>query len=156
MKPADFLKMTETMVAKMEQMKVTSVNVGLPQEKVGGKIYGDGMTIIRVGAIHEFGAGRNPQRSFLRVPYIVNKKAMNNEIKKQFESVTIKGASVQVGLDRIGAVATNISKKAFTTKGHGQWQDIKPATKKAKGSSQVLIDTGILRNSLTWALRNDS
>lgn len=154
MKPAEFLKFSEGMVSKLEEMKVTSVNVGLPSEKVGGKVYGDGMTIISVGAKHEFGEGKIPQRSFLRVPFIIKKKEVNNAIMKQYEAVITKGVSVNNGLDRIGVVASNISKGAFTSKGFGQWPDIKEATKKAKGSSQVLIDTGVLRSSITWELRN--
>ena len=53
----------------------------------------------------------------------------------------------------IGTVAVNISKGAFTTRGYGEWPDITQATKDAKGSSQVLIDTGILRGSITYVVR---
>jgi len=44
-------------------------------------------------------------------------------------------------------------KGAFLTRGYGEWLDITDATKEAKGSSQVLIDTGTLRNSISYVVR---
>jgi len=153
--PKDFLAYTEKMAAKLYKLSRASVDVGLPNDKVGGEVYGDGMTVIQVGAQNEFGHGRVPQRSFLRVPFIVKRDEINKAISKQFESV-VNGQKPSVALGRIGVIATNYSKGAFTTMGYGQWQDIAESTKKAKGSSQVLIDTGLLRSSITWAVRNAS
>ncbi|MBL1319588.1 MAG: hypothetical protein JKY80_02140 [Mariprofundaceae bacterium] len=155
MNPKAFLAHTKKMAKSMAAVAKASVDVGLPSDKVGGKVYGDGMTILRVGAIHEFGAGNIPQRSFLRVPFIVNQKSINKAIAKQFESV-MNGQKPAIALGRIGAIASNYSKGAFTSMGYGQWQDIKQSTKDAKGSAQPLIDTGILRGSITWAVRNAS
>lgn len=155
MTPKAFLEYTTKMADAMERVAKASVDVGLPSDKVGGKVYGDGMTILRVGAIHEYGAGPVPMRSFLRVPFIVKQKEINKAIAKQFEAV-VNGQSADVALGRIGAIASNYSKGAFTSMGYGQWQDIKPSTKAAKGSAQPLIDTGILRGSITWAVRNAS
>lgn len=135
----------------MREAMSRSVKVGLPAEKVGGKVYGDGMTVIRVGAIHEYGRGNNPVRSFLRVPFNIKRKELAKAIEKQFELVG-DGLPVMTALGRIGAVATNISKDAFISQGYGTWPDITADTKKEKGSSQVLIDTGTLRNSITWAV----
>ena len=127
--------------------------VGLPKEKVGGKVYGDGMTVFRIGAIHEYGAGAVPQRSFLRTPFATKRKVMNKAIAQQFVAVANGERKPLVGLGRIGAVATNISKGAFTSKGYGQWRDITAATKQRKGSSQTLVDTGILKGSINYVIR---
>lgn len=155
MKPQDALKMTTHMAEQMRSMKRKAVFVGLPAEKVGGKIYGDGMTIMRVGAIHEYGAGSIPQRSFLRVPFATKRKEINSTIAKQFEAVA-NGQKVDIGLGRIGVIAANISKGAFTSLGYGEWEEITGQTKARKGSSQTLIDTGILRSSITWVIRDAS
>jgi len=155
MNPKQFLEHTKKMADKLHKLSRASVDVGLPSDKVGGKVYGNGMTILSVGARHEYGYGNIPQRSFLRVPFIVNKKEINKAIAKQFESV-LNGQKTSVALGRIGAIASNYSKGAFTTMGYGRWQDIKASTKKAKGSSQPLIDTGTLRGSITWAVRDAS
>lgn len=150
MKPEAFLKMTEKYLANLEKAKQSAVKVGLPLEKVGSKIYGPGITIIMVGAWHEYGFGNNPVRSFLRVPF--NKKAdeMNRFIANQFKKVCFDGLDVDKALNLIGVKATNISKDAFQTSGWGEWAPNQPQTIQAKGSSKPLIDTGTLRNAITW------
>ena len=145
----------EMMLDSMEQAKGQAVFVGLPADKVGGKIYGDGQSIMTIGAIHEFGKGHNPMRSFLRTPLIDHNKELTVSLAKSFEAVNAGKMTVDVALGRLGAMATNISKKAFRTKGFGKWQDIKQSTKDRKGSSAVLIDTGTLRNAITWSVRDD-
>lgn len=189
MNPGDFLKYTTELAERLESIKKKAVFVGLPNEKVGGKVYGDGMTVIRIGAIHEFGAtfthpggtrytigpggkarfvsnsfngpvaGKTkphtisiPQRSFLRTPFDTKRKEMNKAIEKQFIAVS-KGKKVEIALGLIGVVATSISKGAFTTLGYGNWPGITAATARRKGSTQTMIDTGILRSSITWVIR---
>jgi hypothetical protein len=89
----------------------------------------------------------------LRVPFTTRKDELTKAIAKQFEDVFERGKSSEQALGLIGTVAVNISKGAFTTRGYGEWPDITQATKDAKGSSQVLIDTGILRGSITYVVR---
>ena len=149
------LAYTTEMADRLVQIKKKAVFVGLPNEKVGGKVYGDGMSILRVGAIHEYGVPTRgiPQRSFLRTPFRTKRKELNDATAKQFEAVLSGRRDVAVGLGRIGAVATNISKGAFTSMGYGEWKPIAAGTKRRKGSSQTLIDTGTLRSSITSVVR---
>ena len=142
------------MEAALKEASRKAVFVGLPSEKVGSKVYGDGMTVLRVGAIHEFGAGPIPQRSFLRVPFRIKAKEMNAATAIQFTAMML-GRPVDTALGRIGAIATNISKGAFTTLGYGDWPAIQPETARRKGSSQTMIDSGILRGSITWVIRDN-
>ena len=136
----------------MKALTVNSVFVGLPKEKVGGKVYGDGLSVIAVGAMHEYGFGNNPQRSFLRVPFKTKQKELSSKIAKQFELVA-NGLDPVIGLNRIGAIATNISKGAFVTMGYGTWTPITEKTARRKGSTRTLIDNGVLRGSITWVVR---
>ena len=193
MTPQETLQHTEKMIAQLEELKRKAVFVGLPKEKVGGKVYGDGMTVIRIGAIHEYGAKIKhpggtryvigpdgnarfvsnsfvgpvtgvtkphtitiPQRSFLRVPFRTKRKEVNQFIAKQFEAVSNGDISPDIGLGRIGVMTANISKGAFTSLGYGEWKPITAETVRRKGSSQTLIDTGILRSSITWVVRDAS
>ena len=189
MNPREFLKYTTELAARLEETKRKAVFVGLPNEKVGGKIYGSGMSILRIGAVHEFGAkiahpggtrytigpgGKArfvsnsfvgpvagvtkphtinvPKRSFLRTPFAVKRKELNAAIAAQFEAIA-KGQKVEIALGRIGVLATNISKGAFTSLGYGDWNPITSETARRKGSSQTMIDTGILRGAITWVIR---
>ena len=88
------------------------------------------------------------------MPFIKHKKQINEFIAKQFAK-TAEGLSIEDALEKVGAFARNISVKAFSTKGYGEWDDLDPQTIKRKGSSKPLIDTGTLRNAITWVVRND-
>lgn len=190
--PAQMLKRTTDFAAALEAAKKKAVFVGLPKDKVGGKVYGDGMTVFRIGAIHEYGAqfthpggtpytiggdGKAhfvsksftgpvhgvtkphqiniPKRSFLREPFGVKRKELNKAIAKQFEAVA-GGRDPDIALGRIGVLAANVSKGAFTSLGYGSWTPIQSETARRKGSSQTLIDTGILRGSITWVVRSSN
>jgi hypothetical protein len=152
MTPEQMLKNTDAYLKNLEKAKRGHVAVGLPSEEVGGTVYDDGQTVVQVGAQHEYGAGV-PRRSFLRTPFDIKKDDLDKAIAKQFADVFERGKSAEQALGLIGTVAVNISKGAFTTRGYGEWPDITQATKDGKGSSQVLIDTGILRGSITYVVR---
>jgi hypothetical protein len=150
--PQQMMANTTAYLKNLEKAKAGFVAVGLPAEEVGGTIYGDGQTVATVGARHEYGVGV-PRRSFLRVPFTTKKDDLAQAIATQFADVFERGKSAEQALGIIGTIAVNISKGAFTSRGYGEWPDITQATKDAKGSSQVLIDTGTLRNSITYVVR---
>lgn len=154
MTPEQMLKKTTDYASNLNKALRSHVAVGLPVEKVGGQIYGDGMSVIAIGAIHEYGLGNNPRRSFLRVPFTTKKDELSKAIAKQFDDVLDNGKPADKALGLIGLQAAQISQESFITKGFGKWADLKQATKNAKGSSQVLIDTGTLRNSITYVVRS--
>lgn len=150
MKPEECLKRADNYLRALEEAKTKIVKVGLPAENVGGKIYGDGITIITVGAWHEYGFGNNPVRSFLRVPFANKQNDLFNFINGQYQKVLDGRVTVDKALNFLGIYATNISKDAFSTSGDGKWAPNKSQTIRKKGSSMPLIDTGTLRNSITW------
>ncbi len=150
--PEQMARHTKDMAAKVAQAKRSNVAVGLPKEKIGGQVYGDGLTVIQVGAAHEYGAGV-PRRSFLRVPLQMQADKMDKVIVQQFRAAFETGQSIDQTLGIIGVQAVNIVKGAFTSRGYGTWPDISERTKAEKGSSQALIDTGTLRNSITYVVR---
>lgn len=154
--PAQMLAYTTSMAEQLAKMKKRAVFVGLPAENVGGKVYGDGMTILQIGAIHEYGALQQgiPERSFLRVPFRTKANEINKGIAKQFERVASGKIDTEKGLGLIGALAVNISKGAFTSLGYGMWKPDTAETIRRKGSSQTLIDTGVLRSSISAVVRD--
>ena len=152
MTPEQMLENTGAYLKNVEKAKRGYVAVGLPSEEVGCTVYADGQTVAQVGAQHEYGAGV-PRRSFLRTPFGIKKDDLDKAIAKQFEDVFNRVKKAEQALGLIGTVAVNIVKGAFLTRGYGEWLDITDATKEAKGSSQVLIDTGTLRNSISYVVR---
>lgn len=158
MTPRDVLALAQKQLAAMERAKNAVVKVGLPaSEAATSKAYkSDGdktaPTVLEVGIWHEYGTQFIPVRSFLRAPFIEKQADLKKIIDGQFKLVLEKGLDVEVALGRVGIGAVNISKAAFKNQGYGTWPDITAATKKAKGSSGILIDTGLLRNSITWVV----
>jgi len=158
MTPQQALALAQKQLKAMERAKNAIVKVGLPEnETATSKAYkSDGdksaPTVLEVGIWHEYGTEHVPMRSFLRGPFTEKEGDLKKVIDGQFALVLEKGLDVEVALGRVGLAARNISVGAFKTQGYGVWRDIEQSTKTAKGSSGILIDTGLLRNSITWVV----
>jgi hypothetical protein len=149
MKPNDLTQLREI----TKQIKIATnheVNVGIAKD-VGR--YPSGLSIIDVGRKHEFGIGV-PRRSFLRMPFIVNQKIIDKAIATSWKKI-VEGKSPTIKeFGILGIVGQNISKDAFATGGFGKWQGLKQSTIEAKGSSEILLDTSKLVQSVTnWVVK---
>ena len=125
-----------------------SVEVGLPSDRIHEP---SGLPLSEVGAIHEFGLGNVPERSFLR-------GAVQNgvkEIKDNFEILAKKSLG--------GASANNLMEQ-FAQFGQGLVQEyIAEGTKnftpldrpRKDGSSNPLNDTGALRQGIIGVVVSD-
>jgi hypothetical protein len=150
--PDQMLVKTTAYAQELAKAMKSSVKVGLPKEKASGKVYDNGMNVISIGAIHEYGAGV-PRRSFLRVPFRIKRDTMDEAIETQFRDVA-KGKPLDVALGLVGVEAVNIVKDAFVTQGYGTWPTNAPETIEQKGSSRPLIDTRLLSRSITWVVES--
>lgn len=135
---------------KIKDVKKREVAIGVMQNSGA---YEDGLSIVEVARVHEFGSiTKNiPARSFLRVPFYEKEKQVDNLIFRGYKMMVEKNETVDKALDLIGLGARDISVGAFRD---NNWQELKQSTIKAKGSSTPLIDTGNLRQSITWEVRN--
>ena len=125
--------------------KNTAIKIGVASD-VGQ--YANGESILDVAQKHEYGLGV-ARRSFIRAPMIKETPKIQKALKQGFLSIQ-KGGSTIANLNKLGIIAQNISKNAFKTQGYGEWQDISESTKKAKGSSKILFDTGRLVQSIKY------
>lgn len=73
------LKNVQAYLANLERAKKISVRVGLPVEKASAAVYDNGMTVSRLGAIHEFGGTFNHPGG---TPYKFNKLGQVVFVKK--------------------------------------------------------------------------
>jgi len=151
--PNQMLKHTKDLAKQLSEVKKKEVAIGLPKSKATGKVYRNGSTIIEVGAKHEYGIGL-PRRSFLRMPLAIKGKELGKAIESEYKQILENNKSVDKALGLIGARAYNIIQQAFLTSGFGQWQSLSDYTVAMKESSRILIDTGILKNAVTWVVRN--
>lgn len=153
MTPQQTLKEMERRLKSMKEMKTKHVAVGVLGEDAG-KTYEDGATLGQIAAIHEYGRGQNPERSFLRMPQEFKQKDIENFIDIRFNKV-MGGESVDRALGLIGLFAVNISKEAFSTGGFGNWPALSSSTIRQKNSSKILVDTARLMNSVHSEVRKN-
>lgn len=131
-------------------MKNSGVLVGLP---AGTGSYEDGAPIAVIGAVHEFGSadGRIPERSFLRVPLRQNAEDFKSVWRAQISKVVEGELSMHQVMSQLGARAVAVSQEAIS---EGIAPGNAESTKKRKGSSKPLIDTGALRQSITFIVED--
>lgn len=126
------------------------------EEAIAAHRKGDGLTVVEIGAVHEFGAGRVPERSFLRATFDQNRdhyqKFMTNGLRREVLDVAKTGDAgpenrtlKQLGLKVEGDVKKRIAE--------GIDPPLHPLTIARKGSSKPLIDTGQLRASIASEIR---
>lgn len=107
--------------------------------------YDDGTPVAQVAFWQEFGTAKIPMRPFLRNAIAKNERKWGDSVKTAL-------------------IGTNDGEKALKMLGEIMRGDIvlsltnlntppnAPSTIKQKGSSNPLIDTGLLRNSISWEL----
>ena len=110
-----------------------------------GSNYPDGTSLPMVGFIHEYGTGNMPERSFIRAWVDTNKAQINRMTDTLYGKVIDGKLNADRAIKLLGEFAEGGIKKYMT--------ELKsPAnaesTIKAKGSSNPLIDTGIMRANI--------
>lgn len=157
MTPEDALKRTKAIEKVMVEINTMEVVVGITKESATKAIYtnkdgSDGSSVLEVGAAHEYGLGV-PQRSFLRVTWIVKDKEINKIKKNAFLEMVNLSMSVEDGFDFLGVGARNFVLEAFINGGFGAWQPLSAKTIALKGTTKILFEKGVLESSITHEVR---
>lgn len=125
-------------------------NKGVVDKKTGKQT---GINLATLAMVHEFGSFKMniPQRSFLRQPIITK----NEELTKTANHFLTKMLQGQMKeeefLGIVAEMAVNISASAIED---GLIKPaLKPKTIKRKGSNLPLVDTSMLKNSISWEIR---
>lgn len=148
--PTKALKTLEAIGKEMN--KPGAVKVGLPKNS---NPYPDGTSVIMVGAVQEFGSPSRgiPERSYLRSTLVRHKRRYVREMVK---------IGHKVGTGRMSSLkARQILGEIVKGDIIQQMVDVKippnaPRTIEEKGSSNPLIDTRHLGQSITWVVNKDA
>ncbi len=100
----------------------------------------EGVSVLELAMIHEFGLGNMPPRSFIRAWAEENKEEINSESKKLAQRV-VKGMPLDQALGQLGTWAVGSIQKRMA-------EGIDPESL-VDGRTIHLIDTGQLRSSIT-------
>ena len=127
------------------------VYIGVPASKNG--MHEGGINMATLLAIHVLGAPSRgiPQRDPLRPPLIANAQRYSDLLALGLKNALANDTDPKLVYEKIGIVATNDVKDYFIT---GNFKALSEKTIKAKGSSKPLLDTGELRNSISYEVRN--
>jgi len=130
------------LIQKTKKRGAGSVDIGL---------FGNqGSDLVYYATVNEFGEGRVPERSFLRSAIDENKEKIRKFVTIEFAKVVKREQTMikftkRLGVFGVALVQAKIKKGPFK-KNH-------PITIKRKGSDKPLIDTGRMRQSITFRVR---
>ncbi len=125
------------------------VNVGV----IGGEQQ-DGMNLAAIGSVQEVGSiTRNiPKRSFIKEPLLAHLSERIKRQKSKLKQYLFIDKKIDEAYNLIGNTAVNIIVSSFKNKNDGKWAPNAPSTIRKKGVDNPLIDTGKLRQSITFEL----
>ena len=131
----------QTIITNLSRLKGT-VKVGIMADAGSEK---DGASLAEVATYNEFGTQHIPARPFVRQTTDNNRWAWGS-MSARLEDRVAQGMDPHQALEILGNKAEGDMK---ATIGRGHFAPNAPNTIKQKGSSQPLIDTGRMRNSVS-------
>lgn len=146
-------KQLQAVQKSIKELKKIDVLVGVPQEEAGREQ--NGITNAELLYIHTNGSPANniPPRPIVE-PAIQDSKEEIGTLLKEAILKALEGDTdgAMAGMERAGTQGENAVKGWFTNP-KNNWAENAESTKKRKGSSKPLIDTGQLRKSITHVVK---
>jgi len=123
------------------------VRVGIPDAAAEE----DGTSVATIAAAHEYGSPSQgiPERPFLGMTIKNNRQRYASLCRANIGKMLRGDKTLTDALDELGTIA---AADVRTTIANGEFEPLKPATIKRKGSSRPLIDTGRMRQSITHVI----
>ena len=141
----------KALVKRVFEGKPAVITVGVHAQEGGEQHEGAKITVLDVANYMEFGTATIPARSFVRAWFDENQARAQQMLAALMRSV-VKGTRSReqilelLGQKFVAEIQARISK--------GIPPPLLPATIRRKGSSTPLIDTGQLRSSVTYRVKN--
>lgn len=134
-------------VDRIRGLNKKSVLVGVPSN--AGVHQDTNLSIGALAAIHEFGAPSRgiPERPFLQPSIDKNLDKYKALMAREAKGVVLKRSTLHQALAKVGMLAA-ADVQAYMVS--GEFKPLAASTIKRKGSSKPLIDTGQLRQSITY------
>ena len=130
----------------LKELAEKEVRVGFQ----AGKAYEeDGTDICDIAAWNELGTVHIPARPFLRMSVDDNVAKINNFMQQQKKNLA-KGVEAEQVLKEIGIFQKDLIQEKITD---GDFAPNAPSTVAKKGSSKPLIDTGRMRQSVNYEIK---
>ena len=128
-----------------------TVNVGIMGKEASATKQGGGLTNVQVATFHEFGAGDVPERSFIRAGVDENQQKIILLQAKLAKGVVQGKLTTKKALEILGLEVQNLIQRKIES---NIAPPLKQATIDRKRSDVALVDTGQLKNSVTFKVVN--
>ena len=142
-----------------DRMKLPRITIKVGVQGTEAERSHGSVTIVDIAAIHEFGLGNVPERSWLRAWFDEHEAEGLEKLRKGFQkviagSITVETLGTALGTWAVASIQERISAGispdlAETTKAG------KAALAKGQTSYIPLIDTGLFRSSITFIVEVD-
>lgn len=129
---------------ELAKFKKMGVKVGVTSDKATAK---DGTNIAEYAAYNEEGTKNIPSRPFIRSWVDNNQEQINKVMDSALNGVVAGKRTAEDAMKRIGEFGASGIKKNIVS---GGFEQNKASTIKRKGSSKPLIDTGAMRNAISY------
>lgn len=132
-------------------LKKADIRIGIQGSEASDTHENSNATIAEIGYFHEYGLGV-PRRSFLSDWMDEQEEEISETLKAVVTQITKGSYDAETGLERAGARFVGLVQQRIA-------ENIPPplaeSTIAAKGSDVALIDTGVLRSSITYVVKLD-
>jgi hypothetical protein len=133
----------------IENVDKKIVKVGLPDSSHDDT----NLTLAQIGAIHEYGA---PSAGIPERPFLAASIRSNTSDLRRLNTVNVKlilhgRKTVEGALGQMGEMAKGMVQKYIS---EDNFVPLQPATIAAKGSSRPLVDTGQMRQSVSYVVED--
>lgn len=119
----------------------------------GRRRYDTGVTVATVAAFNEYGTDENPARPFLRTAMERYKREIGDAFEGAVRDVLNKGKNPVEALASVGQLTVDKVREHLDRA--GSWAKALDAdTVRAKRDDEILRDTDLMYNSLSWAVRS--
>ena len=132
---------------ELRLMESLEVCVGFQE---GQGTYEDGADLVEVAAFNELGSSSTPARPFMKQSFENNEAALQ-KVCEDANKVLANGGTAQQALSRVGVVAKGLVQDEIA---NGNFAPNAERTIEMKGSARPLIDTGFMRESVGFVIRN--
>lgn len=132
---------------QLEQLEKLGLFVGFQD---GSGSYADGISVAQVAAWNELGNSRVPSRPFLRQSFENHEPEIGRACEAQAKTL-LTGGTAQTVYDALGVYMKGMVQKEIVS---GGFVPNAPYTIRMKGSSTPLIDTGQMRQSVNYVIRD--
>lgn len=151
MSELDICKRLKQVMKRAEQLNRMQLVVGIPNDE-NSRENSDGITNAELGVIHEFGVPERgiPERSFMRSTASEERENLGRLGNAQVAECLEGNTSAH---DVFATIGTYLQGKVVEKITDGEFEPNNENTVKRKDSSKPLIDTGQLRASITYEVR---